>query len=123
MRAKVRAMNSISRRRLLEGAAVSTSSLAAVTGIARAEAAAAAAPAPAGAPAAARTGASPAFGPFRFALGEQTPKVIDGNWAKEATVAEFPISAGVAGVLMSLKPGACASCTGTPTRQNGPTSS
>jgi oxalate decarboxylase len=98
---RVSAMNDISRRRLLEGAAVSTAGLAAMTGIARAESA----PAAAGAAPAAKA-ATPGFGPFRFALGAQGGKMLDGGWAKEATVAEFPISVGVAGVLMSLKPGA-----------------
>src|SRR2546423_1640618 len=43
---------------------------------------------------------------FRFALGSVTPKTWDGGWAKEATVAEFPVSEKLAGVLMSLAPGA-----------------
>jgi oxalate decarboxylase len=43
---------------------------------------------------------------FRFALGAVTPKSWDGGWAKEATVAEFPVSEKLAGVLMSLAPGA-----------------
>jgi hypothetical protein len=43
---------------------------------------------------------------FRFALGAITPKSWDGGWAKEATVAEFPVSEKLAGVLMSLVPGA-----------------
>jgi oxalate decarboxylase len=43
---------------------------------------------------------------FRFKLGEVTPKSWDGGWAKEATVAEFPVSQKLAGVLMSLMPGA-----------------
>jgi oxalate decarboxylase len=43
---------------------------------------------------------------FRFALGAVTPKRWDGGWAKEATVAEFPVSEKLAGVLMSLAPGA-----------------
>jgi Cupin len=33
------------------------------------------------------------------------PKSRDGGWAKEATVAEFPVSQKLAGVLMSLAPG------------------
>src|SRR5947208_724983 len=60
----------------------------------------------------------PAFGPtpaplagselpsFRFALGAVTPKSWEGGWAKEATVAQFPVSEQLAGVLMSLAPGA-----------------
>jgi oxalate decarboxylase len=42
---------------------------------------------------------------FRFALGAVTPKRWDGGWAKEATVAQFPVSEKLAGVLMSLTPG------------------
>ena len=41
-----------------------------------------------------------------FALGAVTPKSWDGGWAKEATVAEFPVSEKLAGVLMSFAPGA-----------------
>ncbi len=60
----------------------------------------------------------PSFGPtpkplagaqlpsFRFRLGAVTAKTWDGGWAKEATVAEFPVSEKIAGVLMSLVPGA-----------------
>jgi oxalate decarboxylase len=59
----------------------------------------------------------PSFGPtpaplagaelpsFRFQLGAVTPKSWDGGWAKEATVAQFPVSQALAGVLMSLAPG------------------
>jgi oxalate decarboxylase len=43
---------------------------------------------------------------FRFALGAVAPKRWPGGWAKEATVAEFPVSEKLAGVLMSLAPGA-----------------
>ena len=42
---------------------------------------------------------------FRFELGKVTPKTWDGGWAKEATVAEFPVSEKLAGVLMQLPPG------------------
>jgi oxalate decarboxylase len=42
---------------------------------------------------------------FRFRLGAVAPKSYDGGWAKEATVAEFPVSQKLAGVLMSLVPG------------------
>src|SRR5947208_16067029 len=42
---------------------------------------------------------------FRFQLGTVAPKTWDGGWAKEATVAEFPVSQALAGVLMSLVPG------------------
>ena len=57
---------------------------------------------------------------FRFQLGAITPKRWDGGWAKEATVAEFPVSEKLAGVLMSPVPGAIRDCTGTPMRRNGP---
>jgi len=43
---------------------------------------------------------------FRFNLGAIAPKTWEGGWAKQATVAEFPVSEKLAGVLMSLKPGA-----------------
>ena len=42
---------------------------------------------------------------FRFALGAQPSKSFDGGSAKEATVAEFPASQKLAGVLMQLAPG------------------
>src|SRR5262245_35555880 len=42
---------------------------------------------------------------FRFQLGAVAPKSWDGGWAKEATVAQFPVSQAIAGVLMSLVPG------------------
>lgn len=43
---------------------------------------------------------------FRFPLGMKAAKTWDGGWAKEATVAEFAVSEKLAGVLMSLVPGA-----------------
>ena len=42
---------------------------------------------------------------FRFQLGAVAAKTWNGGWAKEATVAEFPVSEKLAGVLMSLVPG------------------
>jgi len=42
---------------------------------------------------------------FRFQLGAVAPKTWNGGWAKEATVAEFPVSEKLAGVLMALVPG------------------
>jgi oxalate decarboxylase len=39
---------------------------------------------------------------FRSCLGAVARKSWDGGWAKEATVAEFPVSEELAGVLMSL---------------------
>ena len=43
---------------------------------------------------------------FRFSLDGNKPKVTSGGWAKEATVHQFPISKGIAGVHMYLNPGA-----------------
>jgi oxalate decarboxylase len=43
---------------------------------------------------------------FRFSLDGNRPKVTSGGWAKEATVHQFPISKGIAGVHMYLNPGA-----------------
>jgi oxalate decarboxylase len=42
---------------------------------------------------------------FKFALEKSKAKVIGGNSAREATVEEFPISKGIAGVSMTLAPG------------------
>jgi oxalate decarboxylase len=47
-----------------------------------------------------------AFPDFRFSLDGNTPKITSGGWAKEATVHQFPISKGIAGVHMFLNPGA-----------------
>jgi oxalate decarboxylase len=92
-------MAEVSRRHLI-GGAVAAGSLA----VAAARASAA--------------GEQPPFGPtpaplsgkelpsFRFPLASQPPKVYDGGWAKQATVAEFPVSERLAGVLMQLSPGA-----------------
>ena len=43
---------------------------------------------------------------FHFALDAGAPKVLSGGWAKEATVHNFPISKGLAGVHMFLDAGA-----------------
>src|SRR5258706_8340195 len=43
---------------------------------------------------------------FHFSLDASRPKVTSGGWAKEATVHQFPISKGMAGVHMFLDPGA-----------------
>ena len=43
---------------------------------------------------------------FRFSLDGNAPKITSGGWAKEATVHQFPISKGIAGVHMFLDPGA-----------------
>lgn len=42
---------------------------------------------------------------FRFPLEQQTPKVGNGGVAREASVSEFPISKGIAGVSMWVDPG------------------
>jgi oxalate decarboxylase len=42
---------------------------------------------------------------FRFAIEAQKGKVDEGGSAKEATIVEFPISKGIAGVSMRLDPG------------------
>jgi len=43
---------------------------------------------------------------FHFSLDGNKPKITSGGWAKEATVHQFPISKGIAGVHMYLDPGA-----------------
>ena len=43
---------------------------------------------------------------FKFALEKSKGRVAGGNSAKEATVEQFPISKGIAGVSMKLEPGA-----------------
>jgi oxalate decarboxylase len=43
---------------------------------------------------------------FKFALEKTKGKVIGGSYGKEATVVQFPISKGIAGVSMKLEPGA-----------------
>ena len=43
---------------------------------------------------------------FHFSLDGNVPKITSGGWAKEATVHQFPISKGIAGVHMFLDPGA-----------------
>src|SRR5713226_490222 len=42
---------------------------------------------------------------FRYRLEQQKGKVTEGGSAKEATVKQLPISTGIAGVSMRLKPG------------------
>lgn len=42
---------------------------------------------------------------FKFALEKTTGKVIGNSFGKEATVAQFPISKGIAGVSMKIEPG------------------
>jgi oxalate decarboxylase len=43
---------------------------------------------------------------FKFALEKSQGKVIGGSYGKEATVAQLPVSKGLAGVSMRLEPGA-----------------
>lgn len=43
---------------------------------------------------------------FRFPLGAQPTHQFDGGTAKEATVVQFPVSEKLAGVCMTLEPGA-----------------
>ena len=43
---------------------------------------------------------------FKFALEKSQGKVIGNSFGKEATVAQLPISKGIAGVSMRLEPGA-----------------
>ncbi len=43
---------------------------------------------------------------FCYALGAQPAQALDGGTAKEASVKEFPVSDALAGVLMTLTPGA-----------------
>ena len=49
--------------------------------------------------------AGPDLPSFRFDMGAQPAKTYPGGFAKEATVAEFPVSEKLAGVLMQLVPG------------------
>ncbi|MET0867397.1 MAG: cupin domain-containing protein [Pseudorhodoplanes sp.] len=63
------------------------------------------------------SGMQPPFGPapaplagkelpsFRYPLGAQPLQTYDGGWSKEATVANFPVSEKLAGVLMQLAAG------------------
>ena len=95
-------MADMSRRNVIGGAAAAGGFMVAATGAQNASA----------------EGEQPRFGPtpapldgkelpsFRFPLGAQPAKAYDGGWAKEATVAEFPVSEKLAGVLMQLSPGA-----------------
>ncbi len=42
---------------------------------------------------------------FKFALEASVGRVMDGSYGKEATVAQLPISKGLAGVSMRMEPG------------------
>ena len=42
---------------------------------------------------------------FRYPLGQAKPRLFNGGSAQEATVKNFPVSQGIAGVSMVLKPG------------------
>jgi oxalate decarboxylase len=101
-------MDTISRRRLLEGAAVGVGGLAAMTVTAQAASADNVGSKPSAAstaPSAKTSGNDAEWGNFRFPMGAQKSKVYEGGSAQEATAAEFPISKGIAGVSMRLKPG------------------
>src|SRR5262245_50125870 len=50
--------------------------------------------------------AGPELPTFKFALEKSAGKVIGGSSGKEATVAQLPVSKGLAGVSMRLEPGA-----------------
>ena len=50
---------------------------------------------------------------FKFALEPSQGKVLGGNFGKEATVEQLPISKGIAGVSMRLEPGMTRQSTGT----------
>jgi oxalate decarboxylase len=47
----------------------------------------------------------PTLPSFRFPLGAQKPRTFEGGTATEAGVSNFPVSTGLAGVSMYLKPG------------------
>ena len=107
-----------SRRTLLGGAAFGASGLIALATPAQAEKPDEAAPGaggygrevsqlPPGAPVAYHNPQDVAEMPeFRYSLDGSRPKVTSGGWAKEATVHQFPISKGIAGVHMFLDAGA-----------------
>ena len=97
-------MSDLSRRQMLGAAAVVASGLAA--GGSRAE----------------EAEAKEELPNFRYALEKEKGRITEGGSAKEATVKQLPISTGLAGVSMRLKPADCANCTGTPTPPNGPLS-
>src|SRR5438552_5951436 len=82
-------MSDFNRRDVLGAAAATAAGLLAVTG--RAEAAG--------------DEAQQELPPFRYAMEQQKGKVTEGGSAKEATVKQLPISKGIAGVSMRLKPG------------------
>src|SRR5438270_604500 len=92
-------MNAISRRNLMGGAAVG--GLLATAGSPSLAAGEQPPSGPAPAPLSGKELPS-----FRFPLEAQPIHQYDGGWAKEATVAEFPVSQKLAGVLMVLTPGA-----------------
>ncbi|HLJ91696.1 MAG TPA: cupin domain-containing protein [Gemmataceae bacterium] len=82
-------MSDVNRREILGAAAVTAVGLLGVTG--RAEAAG--------------NESQQELPTFRYAMEEQTGRVTEGGSAKEATVKQLPISKGLAGVSMRLKPG------------------
>lgn len=46
------------------------------------------------------------FGPFKFKFSDSPKRSYESGWAREATVKQFPVSKGLAGVDMLLHPGA-----------------
>lgn len=56
-------------------------------------------------PSAAKPAANDGLPAYRFSIEEQTPRVGNGGTAREASVAQFPVSKGIAGVSMTLEPG------------------
>jgi oxalate decarboxylase len=47
-----------------------------------------------------------AFGPFKFRFEDSPKRILKDGWAREATIKQFPVSEGLAGVDMYLNPGA-----------------
>jgi len=47
-----------------------------------------------------------AFGPFKYRFEDSPKRVLKEGWAREATIKQFPVSEGLAGVDMYLSPGA-----------------
>jgi oxalate decarboxylase len=82
-------MSDFNRRDLLGAAAATAAGLLAMTSTAKA----------------ARDEAHEELPTFRYAMEQQRGKVTEGGSAKEATVKQLPISKGIAGVSMRLKPG------------------
>ena len=58
---------------------------------------------------------------FRFALEKQEPRIGPGGVTRGASAVEFPVSKASSACPCASSLAVCASCTGTPTRQSGPT--